>query len=180
MHNKVNGFTLIEALVAMTVVAILLAIAVPAWSHVQAAANAGSARAELAATLMDAVRHSANAGSEVVVCPVDAAGQCTGGTAWHGGWTAFADINGNRARDANETLLRRADALKGGVRLRTTVGRKRLVFQPNGGNAGSNVTFTLCDARGPAHATSLVLANDGNLRQGKPTAAAANACAYGG
>lgn len=179
MRNKVNGFTLIEALTAMAVITILLAIAVPAWSHVQAAANAGAARAELAATLVDAVRHSANAGSEVVVCPVDAAGQCTGGIAWHGGWMAYADINGNRNRDANETLLRRIGALEGGVRLRTTVGRTRLVFQPNGGNAGSNVTFTLCDARGPAQATSLVLANDGNLRQGKPTMAAASACASG-
>ncbi|HEY0660341.1 MAG TPA: GspH/FimT family pseudopilin [Lysobacter sp.] len=178
MHSKVNGFTLIEAMVAMTVVAILLAIAVPAWSHALAAANAGAARAELAATLLDAVRHSANAGSEVIVCPVAISGQCSGQVTWDGGWMAYADSNGNRLRDAGEMQLRRTDALKEGVHLRSTVGRTRLIFQPNGGNVGSNVTFTLCDARGPAHATSLVLANDGNLRQEKPAAAAASACVY--
>ena len=51
-----------------------------------------------------------------------------------------------------------------------------LVYQPSGGNAGSNVTFTLCDGRGAVRATTLVLANDGRLRAGKPTEAAALAC----
>jgi len=38
------------------------------------------------------------------------------------------------------------------------------------------VTFTLCDGRGVAKAQSLVLANDGRLRVGKPSASAAQAC----
>ena len=59
------------------------------------------------------------------------------------------------------------------MHLRSTAGRTRLVFQPNGGNAGSNVTFTLCDGRGAATATTLVLANDGRLRAGTPTPDAA-------
>jgi type IV fimbrial biogenesis protein FimT len=50
------------------------------------------------------------------------------------------------------------------------------VVQPNGGNAGSNVTFTLCDGRGADQATTLVLANNGRLRSGTPTADAAQAC----
>ncbi len=62
------------------------------------------------------------------------------------------------------------------TRLRHAARRPRLVFQPNGGNAGSNVTFTLCDRRGAAKATTLVLANDGLLRAGTPSAAAAEAC----
>jgi type IV fimbrial biogenesis protein FimT len=83
------------------------------------------------------------------------------------------------SRDPNETLLHAERALSGKVHLRTTAGRKRLVFQPNGGNAGSNVTFTLCDGRGAGKATSLVLANDGRLRAGKPTETAAQACVQG-
>ena len=66
------------------------------------------------------------------------------------------------------------------LHLRSSTGRTRLVFQPNGGNAGSHVTFTLCDGRGIEKATTLVLANDGRLRQGKPTEAAAQACVDGG
>ena len=179
MFRPVKGFTLIEAVVVMTVAAILLAIAIPAWSHARAAANAGAVRADLAASLLDAIRHSSIAGTEVVICPALSSGFCSGSTNWDSGWIVFADINGSRMPDANETRLAGSDALPGDVHLRTTTGRTRLIFQPNGGNAGSNVTFTLCDSRGPKSATTLVLSNTGNLRPGQPTDAAAWNCVYG-
>ena len=50
------------------------------------------------------------------------------------------------------------------------------MVHPTGGNAGSNVTFTLCDRRGEAAAVTLVLANTGRLRAGTPKAAAARGC----
>jgi len=180
MHHRTEGFTLIEAMIVMLIAAILLAIAVPAWSNAMSAAHNGATRGTLATTLLAAVHHSALTGAEVVVCPRTGVDQCSGSVDWSMGWIVFADLNGNRSRDANETLVRQVSMLEGGVRLRSTVGRTRLVFQPNGGNAGSNVTFTLCDGRGTEQATTLVLANDGRLRQGKPTAAAAQACVYGG
>lgn len=180
MFRPVKGFTFIEAVVVMTAAAILLAVAIPAWSHARAAANAGSVRAELAASLLDAVTHSANAGAEVVVCSASSAGQCTGSVAWDAGWVVFADINRNRIRDLNETLLLKASPIDRSVHLQSTSGRTRLVFQPNGGNAGSNVTFTLCDSRGVDYATALVLSNAGRLRTGTPSPEAARRCVRGG
>ena len=56
--------------------------------------------------------------------------------------------------------------------MRSTVGRTKIVIQPSGGNAGSNVTYTLCDGRGAAMAESLVLSNRGFLHAGFPTATA--------
>jgi type IV fimbrial biogenesis protein FimT len=179
MPRRVNGFTLIEALAAMIIAAVLLAVAIPAWSHARAAANAGSVRAGLANSLLHAVRHSAIAGSEVVVCPVAASGKCSGSTNWDLGWMAFADINGDRMPGASETRLAGGKALPDGTHLRTTAGRTKLIFQPNGGSAGSNVTFTLCDSRGVTSATTLVLSNSGSFRAGKPTASAAWDCVYG-
>lgn len=173
-----TGFTLIEALIAMAVTAVLVALAVPAWSNAKAAANAGLVRADLASSLLDAIRHSAIAGSEVVICPVSPAGQCSSSTNWDGGWMAFADINGNRMPDPYETRLTGGEQLPVGVHLRTSAGRTRVVFQPNGGNAGSNITFTLCDSRGPESATTLVLSNAGRLRLGKPSANSAWNCVY--
>ena len=180
MRYFLKGFTLIEAMIVLLVAAILLAVAIPAWSNAASAAHNGATRSVLAATVLDAVRHSALTGVEVVLCPDTGATQCSGKVDWSGGWIVFADVNGNRMRDAAETVVKQAPKLEGGVRLRSTVGRTRLVFQPNGGNAGSNVTFTLCDGRGVAKASTLVLANDGRLRQGTPTEAAAQACVYGG
>ena len=53
-----------------------------------------------------------------------------------------------------------------GARLLSSSGRTRIIFQGNGGNAGSNVTFTLCDGRGAGKAQTLVVSNAGNLRRG--------------
>ena len=173
--TRSNGFTLIEALVALAVAAVLFGTAIPAWQGAAEAAHAGAAQAALLESLTRAISHAALTGSEVVLCPGDAAG-CRDSYDWSSGWVAWADVDGNRARNANETLLQLQPALARKVHLRSTTGRRRLVFQPNGGNAGSNVTFTLCDGRGPAKAQALVLANDGRLRAGKPTEAAALAC----
>ena len=181
MRKDAAGFTLMEALASMAVVAVVAGIAIPSWQAARASAHAGQARTEMLETMMAAVRHSTLAGTEVVLChPADeAVGQCSNTSNWSGGWALFADLNGNRRRDANEPVVHRQSALAGGVKLWTTEGRTRLIFQPNGGNAGSNVTFTLCDERGADKAVTFVLANDGRMRWGRPTTAAAQQCAYG-
>lgn len=179
MERNSHGFTLPELLAGLAAVALLAAVAVPAYTSAQAAAHASRARTALAETLRDAVRHSALASSEAVLCPSSPAGGCAGSADWSSGWFAFLDRNGNRRPDPGERTVLQVAPLSGGVRLLSTAGRTRLVFQPSGGNAGSNVTFTLCDARGPAKATSIVLANDGRLRGATPSAEAAMRCAAG-
>ena len=178
MAHRGRGFSLIEAVIALAVASVLIGTAVPAWTAAVEAAHAGAAKSALLASLTRSISHAAIAGAEVVLCPGDASG-CHDTADWSGGWIAYADLDGDRVRDPAETLLHAEPALAGKVHLRTTSGRQRLVFQPNGGNAGSNVTFTLCDGRGAAKAVTLVLANDGRLRAGKPNATAARACVQG-
>ena len=169
------GFTLVEAMVAMLVGALLLALAVPAWSNASEAARAVSARSAMQDTLDTAMRRAALAGSEVVVCPGTDA--CRDTWDWSGGWLAWVDTNGNRARDAGEGLLLQEPPLPGRVHLRSTPGRRRLVLRPHGGAAaGTNVTFTLCDGRGPSRSVALVLASSGRLRDARPAASAVAAC----
>ena len=173
--RRTRGFTLIEAVIAMSALSILAGIALPALHDAGEAARSGVAKGALLESWLGAVSHAAATGSEVVLCPGDANG-CRGGIEWSGGWIVFADLDGDRTRSANETLLKTGDPLPGKVHLRSTVGRTRIVFQPNGGNAGSNVTFTLCDGRGATKATTIVLSNSGGLRAGTPTPEAAQAC----
>lgn len=161
--QPIRGFTLIEAIICLTIGTLLLILAIPTFTSALARADASAARSALLASLTQAINHSALTGTEVVLCPGDQQG-CRDTFDWSDGWIAYADLDGNRKRDPRDTLLDIKSGVSDRVRLLTSTGRRRLVFQPNGGNAGSNVTFTLCDLTKHARAQSLVLANNGRLR----------------
>lgn len=174
-----TGFTAIELMIALAALAVLGAVAVPSFSRGIAAAHAADTRSELLGSLVLAVNKSALTGSHAVLCPSRADAGCADSTDWSGGWLVFLDADEDRAFDAGEALLRRVGPQAAGVRLASTAGRTRIVFQGNGGNAGSNVTFTLCDGRGPAKAVALVLNNQGRLRAGVPSPEAAGSTCAG-
>lgn len=177
MGRDQRGFTLIEAGLALAVLGVVAGIAIPAVSGTISAAHAGTARAAMVEAFSKALTHSTITGAEVVLCPTHGGDGCFDSIDWSGGWIAFADLDGNRSRGPNETVLLRQAPFAHGVHLRSTSGRKRLVFQPQGGAAaGSNVTFTLCDSRGAAKASELILANSGQFRQDGADPVAASAC----
>ena len=178
MHpRRLAAFTLVELMIALAILAILLGIALPSFGNAMEAARSTDAKAALLASITRAVNRATVTGTRAVLCPSSDGDACSGGFDWSAGWIVFMDRNANRERDAGERLVLAEDALGGEVRLRSSTGRRRIVFQGNGGNAGSNVTFTLCDGRGPAKAETIVLNNRGRLRYGSPTPeAAAAAC----
>jgi type IV fimbrial biogenesis protein FimT len=175
MFRATHGFTLIETMVCLAMASVLLAIGIPAWNGMLAKVHAASARADLLATLTGSISHAASTGTEVVICPADGL-RCRGGWDWSVGWIAFADLDGDRQRSERETLLKAVPPLQDDVRLVTSKGRKKLVIQPNGGNAGSNVTFTLCARNDIRNTVVLVLSNRGQLRSAPATAARAHSC----
>ena len=167
-----RGFTLIELMIVLAVAGVLFGVAVPAFSGGLEAARASDTRAGLLASLMTASGRAAMTGVHGVLCPSNDGATCLDSPDWSAGWLVFLDRNGSRDLEGDEAILRVQPSLAGNVRLRSTIGRTRIVFQGNGGNAGSNVTFTLCDGRGASRARSLIMSNTGGLRDGAPTATA--------
>jgi type IV fimbrial biogenesis protein FimT len=166
-----RGLTLVELLIALAAAGVLFGVAVPALSGGLEASRGADARADLLDSLRLASNRAAITGTRGVLCPSTDGQACAAASPdWSGGWLVFLDANANREREPGEPLVLAQGPLAGDVRLRSTVGRTRIVFQGNGGNAGSNVTFTLCDGRGPAKARALILGNAGTLRDGAPTA----------
>jgi len=168
-----QGWTLIELAIATSVAAIMFGIAVPTFTGGLEAARAADARADLHESFMVAINQAVTVGARTVLCPGTRDLGCLDDPDWSGGWLVFIDANGSRELEGGERLLRAYPALPGRVHLRTTKGRTRIVFQASGANHGSNVTFTLCDGRGPERAVTLVLANTGSFREGVPSAESA-------
>lgn len=166
--QRTTGLTLIELLATLAIVALIFGFALPGLNGAMEAGRAHGAASALLESYVAATWKSAITGQRTVLCPA-AGDACLDSADWSGGWIVFVDRDGDRERQADEKIVQRHPALAGKVRLRSTAGRKRIVFQANGVNAGSNVTFTLCDGRGPTRAKTLVLSNAGRMRYGTPS-----------
>lgn len=173
MKTRIYGFTLTELLLCVAGLGVLGAAAIPGLQAGRYAANAADAKSALLETLMKSSDKATLHGARTTLCPSFNGEQCSAGFDWSRGWIAFIDRNGSRERELDETLIMAKPALDG-VRLLNTSGRTRIVFQSNDGNAGSNVSFTLCDGRGAGKAQTLVVSNTGELSQStaKPEQAA--------
>lgn len=162
------GFTLIELLFTVTIIAFLATFASSSVSAAINASRSSSGVASLVATLIRASSSAANAGVKVVMCPSRDGESCTTGDHWEHGWIAFIATQGGSERRSDDPIVLRQGALPPKVRLVSTAGRTRINFQPNGGNVGSNVTFTFCDGRGPKRASAYALGNAGHLHAAAP------------
>jgi type IV fimbrial biogenesis protein FimT len=102
------GFTLIELMVTVSLMAIMLGIAAPSFIAFQRnadlTATANTFLGTLGATRAEAMKRGASA----YLVPLDSAG-----TDWSKGWRAFVDVNGNQVYDAGtDTLINETAALE--------------------------------------------------------------------
>ena len=102
-----RGFTLVEMLATVAVLAILTTLAAASMSSTLSNNRAYATQDEFVAYLALARSEAARRGVPVVV----AATSPTTGNAFGRGWNVFVDANGNGSFDAGDTLLRTHDAL---------------------------------------------------------------------
>ena len=177
MQQRNKGLTLIELIFCVAIVSVLCAISLPAIGGLLADSQARASNNLLVTALNLARVSAANRQDEVVLCPSSDQRHCTGGVWWQNGWIVFQDLDHDGARSDSEPILSAAQA-QAGMAIESTSGRQHVVYRPDGSATGTNVTITLCDRRGAAKASAIVINNGGRPRQGKPTATeAANACA---
>lgn len=142
-----NGFTLIELMITLAVVAILLTVAVPSYrSFVQgnrAAAQANAVLRALVYTRSEAVKRAGGS----TICQSGNQSSCGGSTSWQGGWIVFSDVDQDGTLDAStDTLLQVGNGLSGGSTL--TGGKASISYAASGAlvDPTNATTFTLTPA----------------------------------
>ena len=171
-RGRQRGWTLIELMIAVAIAGILVSWGISSANAAIHAARRFEAYSALLATVDKARSAAMLRERDVRLCPSADSANCLDTFHWESGWLVYVDMNNNNRKDAADVVLDRQGTLATGVHVITSTGRRTIEFQPNAGNAGSNATFTLCDARGPAKAKAYALSNVGGLREVPTTVAA--------
>lgn len=173
----VRGITLIELVFTIAIGSILCAVSLPALGGLMQSGQSRSAHNALVTALNLARSTAVSRQSDVSICPSRDGAICDNAIWWQHGWIVFADANHDGVRSANETLIH-VGQTRDGMAIASTAGRRHVTYRGDGTSAGTNLTFTFCDRRGPASADTVVISNTGRIRSGTATPAqAATACA---
>ena len=165
MHRHAHGFTLVELLTSLGILALLTTVGVPGAQQFIGNQQLVSASNTLAANLSLARSESIKRRQPVLVDNVDGD--------WASGWRVFVDLNNNGQLDEDEPLLRQEQSLPKGVIAKGNTPVSRYVRYTPLGNAkllGGGFqagTLTLCHATGKQAIRRLVLSASGRLRRAR-------------
>lgn len=109
-----DGFTLIEMMVTIAIMAIIAAIAMPSMQSLIIANRLAAQTNELLADLALARSEAAKTGGSVTVCISTDGLTCTGGTNWALGRIAFTDDAPYGSREGSDTIVRKSPAIVDG------------------------------------------------------------------
>ena len=154
MGNR--GFTLLEALVVLALLAVLLSLAAPSLQGLRQNHQMQSQAEQLQASLLLARSEALRRQQRVTLCvrapAIDAGPECATVGTWAQGWVVFVDGNDNGLREAAETVLQLQEALPGFLTLQGNATVHRYIsYGPQGRSQSTTGAFqagtlTLCGA----------------------------------
>ena len=164
--RALRGFTLIELMVTVALLAVGLALGTPyirdAVMNVRMTGQANDLMADLALARSEAVKRNVT----VSLCTTIDGVTCGGGT-WADGWLVFPDLNGNVTQDAaTEPALKSRGKLDGAASVEVCGdvggGPRYLSYKPSGTSGSGIVNFVICDSRTTAlNGRSIDITNTG-------------------
>ncbi len=159
-----NGFTLIELIVAIAILAVLATMALPSLRTPYQKNQLASAKNALIASLQQARSEALSGARPVVVCPTRNQTSCERQGDWSAGWLSFSDDNRNGRLDPVERVLSVHALENSKLRVRISDGRRKLTYRPMGRADGSNVRFVFCIEGDRVNTGQVVVANTGRIR----------------
>lgn len=173
---KPRGFTLVEMMVVIAIVAIIATLALPSYRNLIASNKVTAASEELYSALLFAKSEAIKRNQTVIVCQSDspnstaANAACSTGTDWSTGWIVFVDTNTDGAYSAaNDTLLKVSTPPTGlgSIVLKTvpcaaTGGGTKIAFRSFISSGGSDRVFGIT-VPGTATVRQVEVNNVGNI-----------------
>ena len=146
-RGRSRGFTLVELMVVLSIVAILVGLAAPEFGTMLLRSRlSGHANDAVSSALLargEAIKRNA----PVSLC-VSSNGASCGGSSWEQGYLVMCNTTDNATCDdagANTLVLRYNPAMPAGWKMTETASLTRVVFQPTGVGATTG-EWTICRA----------------------------------
>lgn len=142
--RKDSGFTLIELMVAISVLAILISVGVPSMLDFVRNNRRAAAVNSLVSDIQRARSNAASAGVDTILCHSTNGTACSGATNpdWADGWILFGDTNDNDAFDAASEQILSSQAARNGVTMPSSSGN--MEFRPGFRVVVGNGTVAVC------------------------------------
>ena len=166
MYRGQRAVTVLELMVALAILSIIAAVAVPAWQNTLVYGRRAAALNDLRASLALARGSALTRGRTVALCTSRDHARCDKGD-WDEGWIVFVDLDADYRREPGEPILRVESAIAG----RDHLSGNRLIahhvgFRRDGmmhGVHNGTISYTTSPPR-PALRRCLVVARSGRIR----------------
>jgi len=171
MQSQVNsgrrrcaGLTLLELVATLAISSITLSLAVPAMSALAGNNARTSATNTLVRHLQLARSEAVTRGATTILCPSVDGQACLNSTEWDLGYILVTDSNNSGSVDAGDSLLRVFQGVEPRISIKSTAGRKRILFNSLGMSPGYNLTLSFCDRQLVVDPRAVILSNTGRPR----------------
>lgn len=159
-----NGMTLLELLITLSIVAIVMAIAVPNMSQFVKSDRLTSYTNALISDLMLGRGKAVQRNQPVIVCASDDQATCTGGD-FKNGWIVAVDVDNDGVVGNADELIRVQNKIKGDIKF-VDGGLNIVIFDSRGFAPDTNGQISICDDRGNDKAKSISISPTGRTSRG--------------
>jgi type IV fimbrial biogenesis protein FimT len=148
--RRQSGYTMLELVMVISIVAILASIAIPSFQYVTSSNRVATEVNSLLGDVLFGRSEAVKEGQTVTVCSSTDGLTCSGSSHWEHGWIVFLDTNGDHAVQAGEAVIRSQPAFTStdtfisgvaGVATLTYLTFNRLGYAPTGATTPTNVSL---------------------------------------